>query len=74
MMPSFLQKDQLHMRQYQGRIQGGDWGVSTPKTHEINFFTIISYSSENNIRDIRPFFRPLCCHRSVMKYTSSLLP
>jgi len=25
------------------------------------------HNSENNIRDIRPFRRPLFCHRSVVK-------
>jgi len=36
-------------------------------------FTMILYNSENSIRDIRPFCRPLFCHSSVVKYTSSLL-
>jgi len=34
---------------------------------------MIFYNSENSIRDIRPFCRPLFCHSSVVKYTSSLL-
>ena len=33
----------------------------------------IFYNSENNIPYIRPFGRPLFCHSSVEKYTSSLL-
>jgi len=33
----------------------------------------VSYNSENNIRDIRPLCRPLFCHSSVVKHTSSLL-
>jgi len=30
---------------------------------------MILYNSENIIRDIRPFYRPLFCHSSVVKYT-----
>jgi len=40
---------------------------------KVSLFTMILYNSENNIRDIRPFCRPLFCHSSVVKYTSSLL-
>jgi len=59
----------------QGRIQGGRLGRSpTLKPTKVTFFTIILYNSENNIHDIRPFFRHLCYHTSVVKYTSSLLP
>ena len=43
------------------------------KPTKVTFFTIILYNSGNNIRDIRSFFRPLFCHESVVKYTSSLL-
>jgi len=41
---------------FQGRIQGDDWGDCPPKTYESNFFTIMLYNSEHNIRDIRLFF------------------
>jgi len=34
---------------------------------------MILYKSENNIRDIKPFCRPLFCHSSGVEYTSSLL-
>ena len=34
---------------------------------------MILYNSENGIRDIRPFFRPLFSHSNVVKYTSCLL-
>jgi len=36
---------------------------------KVTLFTIILYNSENSIRDKRPLF----CHSSVAKYTSSLL-
>jgi len=29
---------------------------------------MIFYNSENNIRDRRPFCRPMFCHSSVVKY------
>jgi len=57
-----------------GGPRGGRLGRSPPpKTYRSNFFTIILYNSENNIRDITPFFRSLFCHRIVVKYASSLL-
>jgi len=34
---------------------------------------MILYNSENSIRDIGPFCRPLFCHSSVVKHTSSVL-
>ena len=34
---------------------------------------MILYNSENNIRDIRLFYRPLFSHSSAVKYTSTLL-
>jgi len=34
---------------------------------------MILYNSENNIRDVRPFCRPLFCQSSFVKYSSSLL-
>jgi len=57
----------------QGRIQRG--AIAPPKTYEstVTLFTMILYNSENNIRDTRPFCRPLFCHSSVVKYVSSLL-
>ena len=59
----------------QGRIQGKVIGVTAPpKTYRSNFFHHnFVQNSENNIRDIRPFFRQLFCHTSAVKYTSSLL-
>jgi len=55
--------------------RGGSRGgaIAPPKTYQSNFFTIILYNSESNIRDIWPFRRPLFCYRSVVKYTSPLL-
>ena len=45
----------------------GRLGQSPPlKPTTVSFFNIISYNSENNIRDIRPIFRPLFCHRRVV--------
>ena len=38
----------------------------------LSFFTMILYNSENSICDIS-LCRPLLCHSSVVKYTSSLL-
>jgi len=43
------------------------------KLTKVTLFTMIFYNSENSIRDIRPFYHPLFCHSSVMKYISSLL-
>jgi len=34
---------------------------------------MILYNSENSMRGIKPFHRPLFCHSSVVKYSSSLL-
>jgi len=58
----------------QGRIQEGDWGDRSPqKNYELTSFTMIGCNSENSIRNTRLFCHPLFCHRSVVKYTSSLL-
>jgi len=58
----------------QGRIHGGAIGAIAPsKPMKVTSFTMILYNSVNSIRDIRPFFRPLFCHSSVVKSTSSLL-
>ena len=43
------------------------------KATKVTLFTTILYSSENSIRDMRPFCRPLFRHSSVVKYTSALL-
>ena len=53
----------------QGRIQGGGT-IAPTKTYESNFFHHDFENLENSIRDIRPFWRPLFCHSSVVKYTS----
>jgi len=61
--------------QWQGWIQGVDWGDRPPsplKHTKVTLFTTIFYNSENSIRDIRSFCRPLFCHSSVVKYTWSL--
>ena len=53
---------------------GGAIGAIAPlKLTKATLFTIILYISENSVSDIRPFCRPLLCHSSVVKYTSSLL-
>jgi len=54
-----------------GRIQGEIGAILNKR--KVSLFTQIFYNSENNIRDISPFCRPLFCHSSVVKYTSSLL-
>jgi len=43
------------------------------KPTKVTLFTMILYNSENSIRDIRLFCRPLFCHSSFVKFTSSLL-
>jgi len=48
----------------QGRIQGA---IVPIKTTKVTLFTILN-NSENNLRDIRPFCRPLFCHSSPVKY------
>jgi len=58
----------------QGRIQRVAIGaIAPPRTTENNFIHHEFCQSENNIRDIRSFWRPLFCHSSVVKYTSCLL-
>jgi len=47
--------------------------IAPQKPTKIALFTAILYISEDSICDIRLFFRPLFCHSSVVKYTSSLL-
>jgi len=55
------------------RTEGGRLGRSTLKPMKVTFFTTIIYNSENNIRNIRSFCRPIFCYSSVVKYTSTLL-
>jgi len=43
------------------------------KPAQVTSFTMILYNSENSIRDVRTFCRPLFCHSSVVKFTSSFL-
>ena len=56
-------------------VTGESWGEigAILNKRKVSLFTQIFYNSENNIRDISPFCRPLFCHSSVVKYTSSLL-
>jgi len=56
-----------------GSKEGAIWAIAPLKPTKITSFTILFYNSENSICDIRPFCRPLFCHSSVVKYTSSLL-
>jgi len=56
-----------------GSKVGAIGSIAPPKIYESNFFTMILYKSENSIRDIKPFCRPLLCHSSFVKYTSSRL-
>ena len=52
----------------------GEIGAIAPlKPTKVTLFTITFYNSENSIRDIKPFCRPLFCHSSVVKCSSSLL-
>ena len=58
----------------QGRIQGSDWGDRTPphvKPKKVTFCTMLLYNSENSIRYLKPFCRPIFCHSSVLKYNLS---
>jgi len=70
---------ELVVRQSHGRPQGcqnrgeSKRGDRSPKPYELILFTTIVYDSENSICNTRPFCHPLFCHRSVVKYTSSLL-
>jgi len=54
-----------------GANPGG--AIAPPKTYELTLFTTIVYNSENGIHDTKLFCHPLFCHRSFLKYTSSLL-
>jgi len=57
----------------QGRMYGGIGEIAHLKPAKVNLLIMIVYISENSIRDIRLFCRPLFCHSSVLKYTASLL-
>jgi len=49
-----------------GGSSGGALGQSPLlKPTKVTLFTIILYNSENNIRDTRPFCRPMFYHCSV---------
>ena len=52
---------------------GAIGAISPLKPTKVNLFTMILYNSQNSIRYIRPCCRPLFCHGSVVKCTSSLL-
>jgi len=60
------------MNLYAGVDPGGR-AIAPLKPTKVTFFTMILNNSENSIRDVRPFCRPLFSHSSVVKYTSSLL-
>jgi len=49
-----------------GGSRGAIGAIAPCKTYEKNFIHIILYNSENNIRDIKLFYRPLFCHDSVV--------
>ena len=53
----------------------GDWGdrPALLKHTKVTSFTMILYSSEKSISDIRSFCHPLFCGSSVVKYISPLL-
>jgi len=55
--------------------RGGQVGQSPPQKNstKVTFFNTILNNSENSIRDVRPFCRPLLCPSSVVTYASSLL-
>jgi len=49
-----------------GGSRKGHLGRCPLKPTKVILFTVILHSSENNIRDIRPFWRPLFCHSNVV--------
>ena len=63
----------LSQTQDRGGSREAIGAIIPPKTYVSNFFTMILYNSENSIRDLRPFCRPLFYHSSVVKYSSSLM-
>jgi len=50
-----------------------DWSDRPPKTYESNFFhhDVVQFGKQHS--RYKAFGRPLFCHSSVVKYTSSLL-
>ena len=58
------------------KSQFGSSGGRSPrpqKLTKVTLLTLILYKSENSICGTRPFCRPLFCHSSLVKYTSSRL-
>jgi len=53
--------------------EGGDWGNQPSKTYESNFIHHDFVQFRKQHSRLRLFCRPLFCHSSVVKYTSSLL-
>ena len=47
--------------------------IANLKPTKVTLLTMILYNSDNSIRDIGPFCRPLFCHSSVVKYASFFL-
>jgi len=64
LVQSFLYPENRHVRSAT---------AADRKPTEVTLLTMILYKSENSIRDIKPFCRPLFCHSHVVKYTSSFL-
>ena len=55
-------------------MQEGVWGDRPSlKSTKVILFIMILHNSENNIREIRSFWRSLFCHSGVVKHTSSVL-
>jgi len=49
-------------------MQGEEIGAIPPlKPTKVTLYTIIFYNSENSIRDVNSFCRPLFCHRSCFE-------
>jgi len=68
----FLKKIWPNYQVVQDFLTRGSIGAISPlKPAKVTFFTMILNNSENNIRDLRPFYRRLFCHSRVMKYTLS---
>ena len=62
-LPSFTT---VYNSDSQGRIQGA---IASSKPAKVILLTMILYNSENSIRDIKSFSRPLFCRSSVVKYS-----
>jgi len=52
---------------------GAIQAIAPPKTYELTLFTMIVTIRKTAFAIQGPFCHPLFCHRSVVKYTSSLL-